>query len=927
MAKTDAVWGIDIGNCSLKALRLRPADEPNRVIAEAFDYIEYPKILTQPGAEPAELIADALGEFLSRNSVRGDRVAISVSGQSGLARFIKLPPVESRKIPDIIRYEARQQIPFDLNDVIWDYQRMGGGSEEGGFVLETEVGLFAMKRDQVFRALEPFERAGIDVDVIQLTPLSLYNFACFDQLQDIPPPDEYDPDNPPPSTVILSMGTDASDLVITNGYRVWQRSIPLGGNHFTKALTKELKLTFAKAEHLKRNAATAEDPKAVFQAMRSVFSDLLTEIQRSIGYFSTLDRAAKIERVLALGNGIKLPGLRRYLAQSLGMEVGRLESYRSLAGSEVLSAPAFQENLACFPVSYGLALQGLKKGLLRTNLLPKEIVKDRLIDAKKPWAVACAAVLLLACALSFVGYSRAWSTVRESRFQDAEQKASSVSRYAKDVKQQADEVQTRFDATKKIGINVVESIEGRQRWLEFLKAVNECLPKDLGPVPEEIDQRNQVHVLSIDCQRMESFDAWFAMRKQQDFLELSPEEQAAAQAAGGGAADSGGGAAAPAATGTAATGQAGTAASPAPAGSTTGTGSPDAPTGTPASASAGVSGAEGVKGGPVGPGWLVEIRGYHYHNADPTNMAATYVRNTLIKNLQSGQVPIPSGIPDPEIELVSMKDLGIGFAALVDPGRPQTVYVQNPYAALEPGDYTTSGGTSPDGPGIASSRPVMPGSMGRGTSYPSGSGMRPPTMGSGSGAVPSMRGPVMSGMGSGAMMPMAGASMAGMRPTGSGMSPMASPMGARGLPGTTRSPAGGAGGGNDGRIELQQFDFTIEFVWQPTTPTERLEKKKKAQTGETASKTQAGAPGPAPAEPSPAPAAPGPAPASGQPPVPGGAAPTPGPAAQGGASAPSQPAPSQPAASPPAPSGPAAAGETSVSGPPGSAKQPTKGQP
>ena len=57
-------------------------------------------------------------------------MAISVSGQSGLARFIKLPPVEAEKIPDIVRYEARQQIPFDLNDVIWDYQRMGGGQRK-----------------------------------------------------------------------------------------------------------------------------------------------------------------------------------------------------------------------------------------------------------------------------------------------------------------------------------------------------------------------------------------------------------------------------------------------------------------------------------------------------------------------------------------------------------------------------------------------------------------------------------------------------------------------------------------------------------------------------------------------------------------------------------------------------------------------------
>ncbi|HTU25396.1 MAG TPA: pilus assembly protein PilM, partial [Pirellulales bacterium] len=309
MAKSGAVWGIDIGQCALKALRVRTGDDPEHITADAFDYIEYSQILSQPDANPAELIREALEQFLSRNTVRGDRVVVSVSGQSGLARFIKLPPIEAKKIPDIIKYEARQQIPFALDDVVWDYQRMPGGSEEDGILLECEVGLFAMKRDQVFRALKPFEEAEIEVDMIQLTPLAIYNYTVFDQMVDLPPAEEYDPDNPPESVVVLSLGTDTTDLVITNGYRVWQRSIPLGGSHFTKALSKELRLTFAKAEHLKRNAMQAEDRGAVFQAMRPVFNDLLTEVQRSIGFFSNIGTSGSIGRVVALGNATKLPGL------------------------------------------------------------------------------------------------------------------------------------------------------------------------------------------------------------------------------------------------------------------------------------------------------------------------------------------------------------------------------------------------------------------------------------------------------------------------------------------------------------------------------------------------------------------------------------------------------------------------------------------
>ena len=71
MAKSNAVWGIDIGQCALKALLCRPHEkEPDRVIVEAFDYIEYPKILTQPEADPDELVREALEQFLSRNERR-----------------------------------------------------------------------------------------------------------------------------------------------------------------------------------------------------------------------------------------------------------------------------------------------------------------------------------------------------------------------------------------------------------------------------------------------------------------------------------------------------------------------------------------------------------------------------------------------------------------------------------------------------------------------------------------------------------------------------------------------------------------------------------------------------------------------------------------------------------------------------------------
>src|SRR6266576_2522586 len=178
--KEPGVWGIDLGQCALKALRLENID--GEITATAFDYVEHPKILSQPDADPDQLTREALEKFLSRNDIKGDFIAISVPGQSGLARFVKLPPVEEKKIGDIVRFEAKQQIPFPLAEVVWDYQKVGSGEVTDGFAMETEIGLFAMKRDQINRSLAHFQDVKVEVHAIQMAPLALCNFVAFDLL-------------------------------------------------------------------------------------------------------------------------------------------------------------------------------------------------------------------------------------------------------------------------------------------------------------------------------------------------------------------------------------------------------------------------------------------------------------------------------------------------------------------------------------------------------------------------------------------------------------------------------------------------------------------------------------------------------------------------------------------------------------------------
>ncbi len=487
MAVNKGVWGIDIGQCALKALRLELIE--GKPTATAFDYVEHTKILSQPDADPDALIREALEKFLARNDVKNDEIAVGIAGSSGLARFVKLPPVEEKKIAEIVKFEAKQQIPFPLDEVIWDYQKIAGGGAVDGFALETEIGLFAMKRDIIARYLGYFNSTKTDIHLIQMSPLALVNFATYELInppatgEDGQPTNPEEEENPTPRgkkrcTVVMDVGTEASNLIITDGGKIiWQRPIPLGGNNFTRALTKELKLTFAKAEHLKRNAAKSPDMANILKAIKPVLTDFVGEVQRSLGYFTNTHRDAHVAYMVGMGSAFKLPGLQKYLSDKLALEVKKPTKFEKLAGDTVLTDPLFQENILTFPIAYGLALQGLGLARLTTNLLPKEIIQDRLIRAKKPYAAAAAAALLLGLGGLAMGFSGPYAAFQDPAIKKSIDQSKNAVSAADKQKSELDSVFQAKEAKLTAADNLRAGQKFRYNWPRFLEVMAAALPR------------------------------------------------------------------------------------------------------------------------------------------------------------------------------------------------------------------------------------------------------------------------------------------------------------------------------------------------------------------------------------------------------------------------------------------------------------------
>ena len=650
MAKSQSVWGIEIGQTALKALRCTMVD--GEVMADAFDFIEYPKILSQPEADADELVADAMAQLLERNDSITDKVCISVPGQSGLAKFFKPPPVEVKKVGDIVRYEARQQIPFDLDDVVWDFQMMPGSMVEEGYALESEVGLFAMKREQAYRQLAPFDRADIEVDAVQLAPLSLYNMLAYDRMNDRLDADVFDPDNPPTSSVVLSIGTDSSDLIITNGFRIWQRSMPIGGNHFTRQLTKDLKLTFAKAEHLKRNAREAVDPKLVFQTMRPVFNDLVTEVQRSIGFFRSLDKKAEIGELLLTGNTVKMPGLAAYLEKNLGYDVQVMDRFNRLTGDDVLSNPKFRDNAPTFAVCYGLCLQGLNNSQMHTSLVPREILTERMIRAKKPWTVAALAVLLLGLSGHYAFTGRSWATTHDDVWSNSVSAVTNMESYKSDHESRDSELDAQLSYLNVMGKEVSGNAARRLKWLEIIKTVNNAVPRKSfvdGKIPtrEEVplDEREDIHITRFDTKYYEDLKDWWTEELAQRYREeirnwaLLTNNELDEEAEAALASDA----------------------------------------------------------GPEGAGWVFELSCYHDYNNDSLTtgggeIGSNHVRRVMTSsflpdNPLSKTVELPR--PDGGKEIFTLAEMGISYPLMLDDNEPKEVKIANP-------DYDPAAGFGED---------------------------------------------------------------------------------------------------------------------------------------------------------------------------------------------------------------------------------------
>jgi type IV pilus assembly protein PilM len=386
-------------------------------------------------------------------------IAVAVPGYAAFTRFIKLPPVEDKKIADVVKYEAAQQIPFPLNDVIWGFQKV---ERDYAPAEEIDVGIFAIREEIVRNFLADFDAAKLHVDVITIAPLSLFNFARYEM--DIP--DE---------AVVVDIGADHTDLVVIEGGKFHVRNLPLAGNDITKRLKDEFDITFAEAEKLKIKAAQSKQSDKLFAVMQPVLRDFVGEIMRSLSFYKSSAR-----QMVLLGNATRLEGLAKYFASNLDMKINRFFDIVHMELEHEVDINLLQEHLPSFGVAMGLALQGLGKGPSNINLIPQKLYKARQIERKQPMFIIAAVLLFLLILFMYLSGSS-----QEKTLADSLRSSEAVLKDIRDVEKKLNGLPD-LNVVQEKSLDLVEFTKRRNMPIEIINKINLAVPENLPFIPDTI---------------------------------------------------------------------------------------------------------------------------------------------------------------------------------------------------------------------------------------------------------------------------------------------------------------------------------------------------------------------------------------------------------------------------------------------------------
>ena len=345
LSKKTPLVAIDIGSSSIKLVQLTDFKEGQYELTH-FGIMPLDKECIVEGAikKPYQVV-DALKNLIKAEKIQSRYAVSAVAGEAVFIKKIKVPVMSEEKLSEKITQEAEQYIPFDIDEVVLDFQILGkinGNKEE----KMMEALLVAVQRGIIDERTDILLEAGLKPAIIDLDLFALMNAARL-------------------TNDLSSMGTialiDLGDSfthinIIQNGVIGYTRDIPVGGGYLTNMLMSKFKVPFEQVLAIKRgNFSPDIREEEVIETIIQAYNNILEEVQKYFDYFSTLSNH-KMEKVLLCGGGSMIRGLDDYCADYLKIPVETLNPMQGVkVNPKVFDRSLVDEMSGLSTVALGLA--------------------------------------------------------------------------------------------------------------------------------------------------------------------------------------------------------------------------------------------------------------------------------------------------------------------------------------------------------------------------------------------------------------------------------------------------------------------------------------------------------------------------------------------------------------------------------------------
>jgi type IV pilus assembly protein PilM len=392
-----------------------------------------------------------------------------MSGQMVFMKIVKLPPVDAMQVEQMVGFEAQQNVPFPIEEVVWDYQLMRGR----GAASETEAIIVAMKSDLLEAEHHAVQEAGLQTSLVDVAPLALYNSYLFNYEQT------------EGCTLIIDMGARTTNLLFVENGRLFTRPIPIAGNQISQNICNEFQEPFIAAETLKKGKgfvhlggayADPEDKDAarISKLVRSSMTRLHNEINRSITFYKTQHNGTTPKRVLLTGGTSLLPYADVFLSEKLNVKVEFLNPFRNVSIASGVNVGRLTAASYILAETVGVALRAAGRCPLEIDLSPRSVRQGKSTSRRKPLILAAVVAWALACALPFLMVNKELELATSEQ-----QKIESTAQQLDQLKKQMETLETESDVQGLRVTSLKKLLSQRDAWIELLNEINSKVPEGL----------------------------------------------------------------------------------------------------------------------------------------------------------------------------------------------------------------------------------------------------------------------------------------------------------------------------------------------------------------------------------------------------------------------------------------------------------------